>query len=387
MVQPNQTISDAHNYQFYQFSKSWLQNILCDGATYLRPDASGSILPWPYTLCWLIIHLPTVIIRVMRWEKAQTLSLVLALISVAWSIQAYKSTGLTPEHVLVWMPVTLLLDVGAVMQVFWLVVEDAGFRPLVDALVRSVRTTVPGGGVGSGQEMRETEEDPRLHRSSEASQEESLHNPSSKVQRPGRKAFVALSAVLLLIALVILQLIGLSKAIIGRRKQNLQAKWCAPIFQAFAIAVGDGNCNIYPLFSEGKSLSCISLPATYQKAWLCGTVVLLSLSIVFEVFDMLILALVRSNHRWRGAKMRRPWFSIFTGLLILVILLLFGVYTASTLPGEITKKVVIFRVEPSLGGMTVCQAALTPAGVRGSILGWSDGFFNDWNQTYYGLQG
>ena len=192
---------------------------------------------------------------------------------------------------------------------------------------------------------------------------------------------------LLLIALVVLQLMGLSRAVIGRRKQNLEAKWCAPIFQAFAIAVGDGNCNIYTLYSEGKSLSCISLPATYQKAWLSGTVVLLSLSIVFEVFDMLILALVRSGHRWRGAKMRRPWFSMFTGIFILVVLLLVGVYTASALPDGITKKVVIFRVEPSLGGMTVCRATLTPAGVRGSILGWSDGFFNDWKWTYYGSQG
>jgi hypothetical protein len=235
------------------------------------------------------------------------------------------------------------------------------------------------------QEIRDIEEHPRLRRSSEATWEEQRRNSSSKAQRLERKAFVALSALLLLVALVILQIIGLHNAVVGRYEQDLRTNWCSPLFQAFAIAVGDGNCNIHSLTpSMSNGIGCILLPAIYQKAWLTATVVLLSVSLVFEVFDMLILALVRSQHRWRGAKMRRPWFSMFTGILILFVILLFGVLTASTLPSGITEKVIIFRVEPSLGGMTVCRGTLTPAGIRGSILGWSDGFWKSWNETYYG---
>jgi hypothetical protein len=46
--------------------------------------------------------------------------------------------------------------------------------------------------------------------------------------------------------------------------------------------------------------------------------------------------------------------------------------------------VIIFRVEPSLGGMTACRGTLTPPGIRGSIIGWSDGIFHSWNQAYFG---
>jgi len=82
--------------------------------------------------------------------------------------------------------------------------------------------------------------------------------------------------------------------------------------------------------------------------------------------------------------MRRPWFSMFTGILSLFTIIIFGVFTASILPPGISERVTIFRVEPGLKGLTACEGRLTPGGVRGSIIGWSDGFFNSWNQTYYG---
>jgi hypothetical protein len=139
---PNQTISTAHGYQYYQFEESLSRNITCDGSTYLRPDEAGSMLPWPYALFWLLVHIPSVIIRVVRWEKAQVLSLILASISVAISIQSYISTELTPENVLVWMPILLLLDVGAMIQVFWLLVEEEGFWPLAKTLLRKMPAVI-----------------------------------------------------------------------------------------------------------------------------------------------------------------------------------------------------------------------------------------------------
>lgn len=141
-LSPNQTIG---NYQFYQFEESLRRNVACDGSTYLRPDDAGSMLPWPYALFWLLIHIPTVIIRVVRWEKAQVLSLILASVSVAVSIQSYTSTALLPEKALVWVPVLLILDVGAMIQVFWLLVEEEGFRPLAKALRRKIQAIVHAG--------------------------------------------------------------------------------------------------------------------------------------------------------------------------------------------------------------------------------------------------
>jgi hypothetical protein len=199
------------------------------------------------------------------------------------------------------------------------------------------------------------------------------------------EAIIALTASILLIALTVLQLIGLQNAVEGRRQPKVHASWCSPIFQAFAITVVDGNCNVHQLTpSASKGIGCILIPGDYQNAWLTVTVALLSVSLIFQCIDILLLVASEGRDRCRGAKLQRPWFSMFTGILILFILLLFGVFTASTMPPHTTEGVTVFRVEPSLGGMTACRGKLTPAGVRGSILGWTDGFLHCFNATYYG---
>lgn len=225
-----------------------------------------------------------------------------------------------------------------------------------------------------------------IENNSYRSGEETLADSPSRGRGLGKKATVAVAAIILFLALIILQLIGLRKAVLGlRQKTEIRANWCSPIFQAFAIAVADGNRDVYALTpSVNRGIGCVSLPAYYQKSWLTATVALLSLALIFQVFDMLILGLVRSHHRWRGAKMRRPWFSMFTGVLTLFSVMLFGIFASSTLPMGITEQVTIFRFEPSLGGMTACRGKLTPPGIRGSIIGWSDGIFASWNQAYFG---
>lgn len=140
---PNTTLGSTNNTaQYWQFNESLDQQVKCTETTYLplRPDIAGSLLPWPYTLGWLLIHAPLVLIRVARWEKVQALSLILAAAGIASSVQAYSSTERRPEDVLVWTPLTVILDVGAVMQLFFLVVESSkgecvnGFIPLLGAL-------------------------------------------------------------------------------------------------------------------------------------------------------------------------------------------------------------------------------------------------------------
>lgn len=58
-----------------------------------------------------------------RFELICVQALGLALLGVALSIQAYVSTGLKPEEVLVWMPLTLVLDAGAMEQLIVLILE------------------------------------------------------------------------------------------------------------------------------------------------------------------------------------------------------------------------------------------------------------------------
>lgn len=122
-----------------QFVDSFADGIICS-ATYLRPDPGGALLPWLYSLFLLLFHLPACIIRAVRWESAQYLALGLAVVGIALCIQAYFSTRLKADEVLVWMLLFLVLDVGAMLQMVVLIIERHGFRQLRSSLkVTSIR--------------------------------------------------------------------------------------------------------------------------------------------------------------------------------------------------------------------------------------------------------
>jgi hypothetical protein len=133
---PNLTIAVIGNttYTYSQFADSVARNASCGGPTYIRPDVGGALLPWFYTIVILIIHLPTVIIRATRWERVQVLSLALATFSVAVTIQGFWSTKLKPEGVLVWMPLMMPLDAGAMLQLMVLIVEEIGLNGVWEGL-------------------------------------------------------------------------------------------------------------------------------------------------------------------------------------------------------------------------------------------------------------
>ena len=69
--------------------------------------------------------------------------------------------------------------------------------------------------------------------------------------------------------------------------------------------------NVTPSSSQG--ICCIALKGYEQHTWLTASIIIIFLSIVFEAFDLVILLLVSGTERWRGEKMKRPWFTIFTG--------------------------------------------------------------------------
>jgi hypothetical protein len=102
------------------------QNIQpCDAATYLRPDPGGCLMPWPYTLAWILIHFPITLLRVQMWERVQALSILLAMFSVFVTIQSY-TTHMSADQILVWMPLAIVLDIGAMMQLVFLIVQENG---------------------------------------------------------------------------------------------------------------------------------------------------------------------------------------------------------------------------------------------------------------------
>lgn len=196
--------------------------------------------------------------------------------------------------------------------------------------------------------------------------------------------YAAISSALLFIVVTILQILGLHAAIVRYdSKKSPQVSWCATIFQPFGIAMADGNCNVYNVVhkSDIHGIGCIKIPGVWQRQWLRGTIILTSLGLGFQVVDLLILSLVHNSCKWRGVKMRRPWTTMISGLVVLCITLFYGLQYASMLPPGITERVTI-AVE--LKGMKAFDATLTTAGLRGAIIGWNDGLFESWGGSYFG---
>lgn len=78
----------------------------------------------------------------MRWEKVQVLSLALVAFAVAITVHSHVSTKLKPEGVLLWMPLMLPLDAGAMMQLMVLIVEEGELRGLGHALFGRTESTI-----------------------------------------------------------------------------------------------------------------------------------------------------------------------------------------------------------------------------------------------------
>ena len=110
---------------------------------------------------------------------------------------------------------------------------------------------------------------------------------------------MAVAALLLLLSVLILQILGLAKAVHGSKDPEPLVSWCSPIFAPFGIAVLDGNCNLYPIAQTfKKGAGCIMISGSQQMSWLKATVAGTALSLILEVLDIAILVLVHSKTRW-----------------------------------------------------------------------------------------
>ena len=394
--------------------------------TYLRPDPGGALIPFLYALFLLLFHLPSVVIRAVKWESAQYLALALACLSVALCIQSFESTKLAPEQVLVWMPLALIQDVGAMLQMVVLILErhgiaalgtavEAATKKLVEIVIQGFssrnasktpdrltsRQEPPLNDVGIAdcsplafcrqadahwtelnQVRRNTSTDLLASEDIESARANSLSEEQSDVLRHAIVAFVAF---FFLLALIILQVYGLYAAIQGLKHKDLTVKWCSPSFRDFAVAITTGNCEKYEIIpSTSNGIGCIALPAQQQHDWLIGTVICLSAALIFQIMDMCLLRCAKGRKCRGGVTMQRPWLTMFSGVLVLVILISFGVFNSNRLPPGVTSKVWIYRKEGPTAVGRVCQGTLTSPGLRGMIIGWTDGLFNNWGDVYFG---
>ncbi|KAM7211252.1 hypothetical protein V8F06_013370 [Rhypophila decipiens] len=395
---PGDAIVGGFDFSFFPASAA--QSITC-AINHVRPDPGGALLPWLYTLFLLPFHLPASVLRALRWESAQYFALALALFSAVLCVQSYTSTGLAANQVLVWMPLTLIQDVGAMMQMVILIIErdekHGGARGLARAIGRRLDRVwramgFSGGGEELGAlqvELRDYPQDEEGHRQAE---EAGQDDDDSELLY---HALTCLAALVLLVALLVLQIYGIYAAVVSLREatstdpEDVSAstvKWCSPGFRDFAAAIITGNCDAYEISdASSNGIGCLDLPARDQRSWLKATIGALSASLVFQLADMIIFRCARGKKAC-GVDMDRPWLTMFAGILMLVVLLVFGVFDASRLPPGITDVVWVYRVPPSASEGTVCRQQLTAPGLRGMIIGYTDGLLGGWGEIFYGTK-
>lgn len=356
----------------------------CGKTTYIRPYHGGSLLPWPYTLVLLIIHLPVTIMRVRRWQKVQALSIVLAVISIFVTVQAY-TTQLKPDLVMVWMPLPITLDIGAMMQLAFLIIQENGAVILWRSLKHSLR--LPANRISypypSSVTDRRASKTEGGFSQAPGARSSSVRISTLHVSTPPRgddlvgKAWVALLALVLMIVLLALQLTGLGFAGAGMQKtaEEMEAQWCSPAFQDGSSVIAD--CAVHHIVpGRDGTIDCIKLPGTDQKKWLVATVAIISVSLVAQIADAIILVYTRQ----RG---KRPWVSMVFGNMILLGIMGASIYSALHVPVNVDRGIWVFKPLPD-GEGTVCKAKLRGPAVRGEIIAWTDGFLESWGVAYNG---
>lgn len=396
-------------------------------SSYLRPDDGGALLPWIYTVIVILVHIPTVLIRVVKWERVQTWSLVLTLFTVVIYIQAYVSTEFEASKILVWTPIILIIDAGSMLQLFFLVLEaerervgdrnvttdprptsaatppqrlseSTGllvwfqtWRALRQKRVETSASSATNGNVEAELQGLTAEATglPARQRTSSWGRSTSVTGPISPIHphwKRDHRVWVAVLSATFFLAVLVLQIVGLVQAIksVGPSSQPPSVPWCSTLFQPFGIAIIDGNCDVrYISMNNNKGIGCVHLPGVWQQGWITATVAVLTIELLFELADFVILYNVDVNKKWRGAKMKRPWLSIFSGMIVLLATLLCGIQYATFLPPKITERVTVLAYVEGRGPESY-HINLHSAGLRGSLIGWNDGLFESWSGTYFG---
>ncbi|KAF8541126.1 hypothetical protein BDD12DRAFT_879299 [Trichophaea hybrida] len=335
---PNAPISNSS--KLWPSDTNFTDPIRCEAAaTYIRSDIGGSLMPWHLVAILFLVHLPLVIARVACWEKSRIISLVVAFFDALIIIQAYASTQLDSTKVMVWTPILLVIDVGAILQVVILMINDS---------------------------------EPSMY---------SLYNYRNYYRSANNrcKFHIVMASFILLFAIVALQIVGFFFACRALSNTDLTVTWCSPVFDSFAFAVQDSRCNLYAIEQKPSAgIACIKLPATQQRMWSIITAVAIALSIIFQCIDFYRLRSVKSLE---PNKHERPWFTMIFGLVAILVVMGFSILQAYTLPPGMTKDVLVANQADK---EFLCRGALTPPGLRGSNIGWWDELMNSWGCAWYG---
>ncbi|KAI9789816.1 MAG: hypothetical protein M1816_005733 [Peltula sp. TS41687] len=374
---------DDVSFTWAELAEPGIQPIPGEAASYLRPNGQA-LLPWLYTAIILVVHIPLVIIRVVRWETVQIWCLATTLLTVLVYAQAYASTHFSGAQVFVWTPLPLLIDAGSMAQIVFLIVEDYHLWIRAKLSYRRLRST--GDPDGEAQDVAqmirdEVEAQRKWTSDDQARLDRCLSTPLHKEF----SLYVAIMALLLLCAIVTLQLLGVVFADRAIKTDPVPtARWCSPLFRPFGVALRTGECNIYPIDRAESGIGCISLSGKQQAGWLKGTFWGTLIGIVLECVDVVILAFVNSSWRPRQVRMRRPWCTMFCGVAVLAVMLIFGIIYAQNQPPGITGKVWLVVKVGDMKPM-VFSAHLATSGLRGTIIGWHDGLLGSWGPTYSGF--
>ena len=411
--------------------------------SYLRPDQGVTIIPWLYSLLLLLVHLPLAFTRIIQWEKSQWFSIGVAFFTIALTCQSYVATGLSTENIYVWFPVAMTGDIGGALQLiilisrmaqyqrrksvrFWLKRALMTIRALYKLMLHRTNARneiwqpqdvelplVENSSTGRSLppfNFSETTESPLLNFDEDienaatisvgsltATKDQEIQTDTYPeedetvndhlVERresslpthvmPWQFVVVLVLASSILITLFILQGVGLVYSVLRyielERENAPFASFCSPAFVLGGdVFVQDSACHSYSINPKAdRGTGCILLPGD-QKPWLLATIIALSVELFLEVGDCFILL--------RG-KSQRPWLTMSVGLIVWSLLIGFGVMRSNMLP----------LPNPVVGILaaneTACTTQLASAGLRGSIIGWSDGIFDWWNTTYFGGDG
>jgi hypothetical protein len=309
------------NYTFSMFEPAYNRNQPCGPSTYMRPNIGGALYPWIYLLPIFIIHIPVLWERVYHWEKVQVIALALAVYTIATTAMSYLSSHhFDPKQILVWMPLTLTLDFGAMLQLVILIqAKDKEHGSIWKRALPSLQFWVhqqsiegeqPGIALHQLQQSQQ-QQDSQQRNEDDHRQEEAERN---------KRAWIAVAALVALVVLFALQMIGLIFASIGLKFEDFKVLYCSPLLENLVVGVYDRgmnnvttNCPVFHAITvdSNKGIGCFGLDGKRQRDWLFVTVIVLSLSLFVQTLDTIILLFApERSGRLQSMDLRRPWGSV-----------------------------------------------------------------------------
>lgn len=302
-----------------------------------------STQPWDLTAFLLLLHIPLFIVRIVKFDKAQLLSIVLAALSLCFTIQAFVSTKMEAAKILVWMPLTSVVDAGSMLSIACLVDEEnreerraEKASEAAEPLLRTPPTPRhPSQDYLMTPPLAQQRSHDYLlaHTLSQQASRDSMRTMAStspfletrdkkrKMKRLHRAVLFITS--FLFLSIIGLQITGLVFALRERFKTSFTVLDCSPAFVGFALQTQ--NCTVLPIITElDKGISCVALPGTKQDRWITSTIVVLLLVLICESVDFIIVRFVLIKKKMLDHPWKRPMLTFICGLIILTVLLADG---------------------------------------------------------------